>query len=85
MADYYTANGTPVEDYDLEKRFNGYLDDLYGDAQVAGHHFQASRTLRAIDPVQWQADFDKWIYFLLNIGMLFEDPPEDDDCEECAE
>lgn len=48
-------------DDDLETEFDEYLDEVYGECNVAGYSYSTSRVLREIDPVSYRECLNNWI------------------------
>lgn len=66
----------PLTDRELYKLFNEHLDDAYGIARIAGHEYQASSALKAVDPIAYSCGFTDWLDAELSDGRLFEKDDE---------
>jgi hypothetical protein len=83
MSDYYTADGTPITEYELETQFDEMLDDVYGDIEIFGrYHYSYSRAVESLDPILYREAFLEYVDGLLTDSELFEtDPTEDSGSE----
>lgn len=61
-----------LSDYQLDKMFCEYLDEVYDDIDICGCRYQPSRTLREVDPVAYRCGFSNWLDSQLTDGLLFE-------------
>ena len=41
--------------------FNDFLDNVYGEVEVAGMTFNTSRALDQLDPIAWRQRFLNWL------------------------
>lgn len=85
MSDYDYTNVETGEDYtdsELEDVFEGWLNDVYGDADVAGHYFSAGRALRELDEAAFREAFNNWIDSEIQEGNYRE--YVEPECEDCG-
>lgn len=62
MADYYDLEtGEELDDYDLHQRYDDGLDEVYGDAHIAGLDIATSRALKEVDPIAYRVGFSDWL------------------------
>ena len=50
-----------VDDYELHERYDEDLDDVWGEARIAGMDYQTSSTLKEIDEVAYRTGFNDWL------------------------
>lgn len=79
-----TSTDAGLTDQDLHRRFDEYLDEVYGEAKVAWYTFSASRALKELDEPAYDEAFNNWFDSELENGILTEDEPTDDEEEEDA-
>ena len=70
--DYVDGDGEGMTDYELHVMFDEWLDDVYGNAEIAGYEYQTSRVLKQVDPIAYRVGFSDWISFQIEDGMLIE-------------
>lgn len=46
---------------DATSGYNDWLDELYGDTDIAGMQYQTSRVLREVDPIAYRTGLDDWL------------------------
>jgi hypothetical protein len=63
---------TQFSDYQLDKMFCEFLDEVYGDIDICGYKYQPSRALREVDPVCYREVYNNWLDFQLTDKMFFE-------------
>lgn len=63
---------TQFSDYQLDKMFCEYLDEVYEDIDICGYKYQPSRTLREVDPVCYHEEYANWLNFQFEDELLFE-------------
>lgn len=83
MADYWNPDGEPVEDSDLDRMTDEWLDSACGDVDVAGYKFATSRALKELDYLAWREQQDLMVYAMVRRGELLDEEPEL--CPECGE
>jgi hypothetical protein len=66
----YTTN-------DLERQYNEMLDEVHGEAKIAGYEYQTSRALKQIDPTAYRCGFADWLDAECGEGRFFELPTGD--------
>ena len=49
-----------TDDYELHEKYDEMLDEVYGDAKVAGMNMQTSRVLKEMDPIAYRTGFNDW-------------------------
>ena len=59
-------------DYQLDKMFREYLDEVYEDIDICGYKYQPSRTLQEVDPVCYREEFNNWLSCQFDDKQLFE-------------
>lgn len=67
--------GEPLTDEELHARYDAALDDGYGDVNVCGYTFAASRALKELDPIAYRVGFSDWCDMELGESIT-EDAPE---------
>lgn len=85
MADYDYTNvetGGNYTDAQLEDVFEEWVNDAYGDVDIAGYSFGAGRALRELDEVAFREEFNNWIDSEVQEGVFREyvDSPVCEDC-----
>ena len=50
-----------IEEYKLDARYRDMLDDVYGDAKIAGMTYSTSRALERLDPTAYRVGFSDWL------------------------
>ena len=48
-------------EYDLNKSFSEYLDEVHPLIEVFGYKFEASRALRKLDPIAYREMYLNWL------------------------
>lgn len=87
MADYDYTDVNTGEDYtdsEMEDIFQEWLDDSYGEADIAGYSMSTGRILREVDYIAFREEFNNWIDNEITEGNYREyvDSPV---CEDCGE
>lgn len=73
--DYWDiATGEGLTDHELHERFDDMLDDVYGDVEIAGMTYPASRTLLRVDPIAYRVSFNDWLDSELGETLTDEEP-----------
>lgn len=62
----------PLSDYDLDQRYQDFLDEVYGTVKIGGYEYSTSSALREVDPVAYRCGFSDWLDSELENEMLFE-------------
>lgn len=63
---------TQFSDYQLDKMYCNFLDDVYETVEICEHYYSPSRALAAVDPVAYRVGFSDWLDSQLSDGHLFE-------------
>ena len=50
-----------ISESELYERYDGFLDDIYGQIDVCGFKYCASRALKEIDIVVYDCGFNDWL------------------------
>jgi len=50
-----------ISEYDLDQRYKDMLDEVYGDAEIAGMKYATSRALEELDPTAYRVGFSDWL------------------------
>lgn len=87
MADYDYTNVETGEDYtdsQMEDIFQEWLDDCYGEVDIAGYSMSTGRILREVDYIAFREEFNNWLDNEITEGNFreYDDSPV---CEECSE
>jgi hypothetical protein len=53
--------GEALSDYDLDKMYQDYLDETFGDVVIAGISYSCSYAFKEIDPIAYNCGFADWI------------------------
>lgn len=61
-----------ISDYQLDKMFADFLDEIYGEVEICGHKYQSSSVLEEVDPIAYRCGFSDWLDSQLTDGFLFE-------------
>lgn len=61
-----------LDEYQAREMFRDSLDELYGDASIAGINYSTSYALEACDPIAFQQMFVEYVYALAEMGTLVE-------------
>jgi len=80
---------TQLNERQLEEMYNEMLDDVYGDIEICGYHYPASKALFDVDPTAYRCGFNDWLDSMIQDEILYEhkdgtihDEPEDEEIEE---
>lgn len=60
-----------ISDYDLEKMYLDFLDEIYGEVKIAGYNYMTGRTLQEIDPTAFRTGLNDWLDDLCAQNLLF--------------
>lgn len=63
---------TEWNDRELHEMYNEFLDECYGETEIAGYHYQTSRVLKEIDPIAYRCGFSDWLDAQMCDGIIFE-------------
>lgn len=61
-----------LSDYDLHERYDDYLDEVFGDVDVAGLSYPTSRLLKDVDDVAYRCGYSDWLYSECQNGNIRE-------------
>lgn len=50
----------PISDSEMESRFDDMLDEVYGEVNICGCIYLASRVLAKIDPIAYRCGLNDW-------------------------
>lgn len=81
MSNYHhhdTQTGKALADWELEGRYDEYLDEVYPSVSVAGYEYSTSRALKEIDPTAYRCGFVDWLDAEIKEGTL----GDECDCDE---
>lgn len=67
----------------LEEMHDDFLDDVYGEVEIAGLRYMTSDVLREIDSVAYNESYHNWLDYCLTNEDLFEHA--DGTIHDCAE
>lgn len=51
----------PISEYELDKLYRDFLDDLYPECEIAGMKYCTSTALAEIDPTAFRCGFADWL------------------------
>lgn len=75
--DYFDIDtGEGVSDYELHQRYDEMLDEVYGDAEIAGMQYTTSTALQQVDPIAYRVGFSDYVDSELG-ETITEDAPQD--------
>lgn len=76
---YYWQDGTEITEWQLEQRFDEWLDETSEPVVIFGRYeYAVSRVLKAIDSVMYREAYLEYVDGLISEGELFEDMPVDE-------
>lgn len=52
---------TPIGECELEELYNEYLDDLFGEVDIAGFKWNTSYAFKEIDPTGYRCGMSDWL------------------------
>ena len=61
-----------LDENDLEGIYEDFLNDVYGDIDVAGNTYMTSTVLRVIDPTAFDVGFSDWLSGEIESGVFVE-------------
>lgn len=67
--------GEPLDDYDLEQRYDDMLDEVHGEFL----NMPASRILKETDPIAYRVGYSDWLDFETGETITDVEPSDDDD------
>lgn len=79
---YLNENLRSLGDYELEKSYDEFLDEVYPDCGVAGLSYSTSNVFKEIDPIAYRVYFSNWLDSEIEDGRLVEHDGEYYDKEE---
>lgn len=50
-----------VGEWEAERMYDEMLDEVYGDIEIAGMHYQTSRALKELDSIAYRCGFNDWL------------------------
>lgn len=62
-----------VLEHELYERYDEMLDEVYGDAEIAGYTYSTSTALKRLDHVAYEQGFADWLDSCVKDGILFEE------------
>jgi hypothetical protein len=76
-----------LNDYELHKLYDDFLDEVFPECSIAGGSYCTSRALKELDPIAYRCGFADWLDAEVSDGRLFEkggeyydeEPTEDDE------
>ncbi len=48
-------------EYEAKKLYDEFLDEVYGDVNIAGIYYPTSQALKETDPVAYRVGFNDWL------------------------
>lgn len=69
-ADYVNLQGELYAERELVDEFMGVLNEVGGVVEVCGHHFDAGRVIRELDPIAFREELLFWIDAQVRDGEL---------------
>ena len=67
---------TLLNNRQLEEMYDEMLDDVYGDIEICGYHYPASKALFDVDPTAYRCGFNDWLDSMIQDEILFQDDDE---------
>lgn len=74
-----TTTDEGLTDYDLEQRWDEWLDEVYGEVKIAGGTYQTSRVLKEVDEVAYRTGYNDWLDSALKDDQITDQEPDGDD------
>lgn len=50
-----------ISEENLLKRFNEFLDEVYGDVKISAYTYNTSQALESVDPITYREEFNNWL------------------------
>ncbi len=50
-----------MTEYEALNLYDEFLDDIYGDVNIAGIYYATSQALKATDPIAYRVGFNDWL------------------------
>ena len=50
-------------EYEIEQKYDEYLDEVYGEIEICGFKYAASRALKNVDEIAYRVGFADWESF----------------------
>lgn len=60
-----------INEYDLEKRYDDFLTEVFGDVKICGHAYDSANALKEIDPTAYRCSFADWLDSEVSDERLF--------------
>lgn len=70
---YDAETGEGLSEPDLLGRYDDMLDEIYGEVDVCGVSYSASRTLKEVDPTAYRCGYVDWLGTEIQDGVLWEE------------
>lgn len=50
-----------IPEHEAKEQYNEFLDEAYGEVDVAGYSYMTSQLLEEVDPIAWREGFLDWL------------------------
>jgi hypothetical protein len=61
-----------LTDEELEEIYNEWLDEVYGEVDIAGYKWATSHAFKEIDPTTYRCKFNDWLDREVQDGYIIE-------------
>ena len=58
-----------IKEYEAKEMYDDFLDEIYGQVNIAGYEYSTAYALKEIDPVAYEEDFRNFADSLLEQGI----------------
>lgn len=71
--------GDELQDYELEERYDDWLDEVCGEVHIGSLSYVASKVLKEVDPIAYRVGMSDFVDSEMQDGRLTDEEPEGDD------